>query len=195
MSAGIFQRAFQWFADGTEAGSAQLASANVAPIVNPNSLVLLRLAIDVPGSSASLVSPKIQVCDQLNGTYADLGNYGVTGYNGSTTPGGLLNNIACTNRLTGNGTWQAGGNTTTLASGAVNGMTINPNSFINFLFAIQIGSIAGATRYFRLYHSGTAITFTYVGQIAVGSAPRKLSNTLLSGGLLSPLVNSLGGSL
>ena len=119
----------------------------------------------------------------------------MSGFNGGTTPGGLLHNIACTNRLAGSGTWQAGGNTTTLANGTVNNVTINANSFINYLFAIQIGNIPGVTRHFKLAHSGTAITFTNIGQLTVAAAPRKLSNTLLSGGLLSPLVSSLGGSL
>ena len=188
MSAGIYRRAFQWFADGTEAGSVPLASANIAPAVAPNSLVLLRLAIDAPGGSASVVSPKIQVCDQSSGTYVDLGSFGVNGFSGGTTPGGLLNNIACTNRLAGNGTWQAGGNTTTVANGTVNNVTINSVYFINYLFAIQIGNIPGGMRFFKLAHSGSAITFTSIGQITVAAALPKLSNTLLSGGLLSPLV-------
>lgn len=195
MSAGLYQFAFQWFADGTEAGSVALAAANVAPTVNPNSLVLLRLAINTPSSSVSINSPKIQVSDQLNGTYSDLGNYGVSGLSGGTTPGGLLHNIACTNRLAGGGAWQAGGNTTTLATGAANNVTINATSFINYLFAIQIGNIPGVSRYFKLAHSGGSITYTNIGQITVAAAPRKLSNTLLSGGLLSPLTISLGGSL
>ena len=77
------------------------------------------------GTTVTLTSPRIQVCDQQTGTYVDLGNLGISGGDGGTTPGGLIHDIACTNRLAGNGTWQAGGKTTTLANGAVNTVTIN----------------------------------------------------------------------
>jgi hypothetical protein len=188
------QRAYQWFADGTEDGSVSLATANNAPTVMPNTLVLLRLAVDA-ATAVSLTSPRIQVCDQLSGTYVDLGNLGVNGWDGSTTPGGLLHNVACTNRLAGTGNWQAGGNTTTASNGAVNNVSIGTNSFINYLFAIQIGNIPGVTRYLRLTQSGGPISYVNVARLTVEAMLPKLANTLLSGGLLSPLVNSLGGSV
>ena len=194
MAGVIYQRACQWFADGSESESVALAGVNAAAAVQPNTLLLLRLAMDV-GTAMTLSSPRIQICDQQTGTYVDLGNLGVSGGDGGTTPGGLIHDIACTNRLADNGNWQAGGKTTTLANGAVNNVTINGGSFINYLFAIQVGDIPGATRYFRLTHGGTLISYIHVAQLSVDTPLQKLSHTLLSGGLLSPLVRSLKGSL
>jgi hypothetical protein len=168
MVAYLTQRAFQWFADGTEAGSVAVANANVAPTVQANTLVLLRLAVDA--QTGCTVILKIRVSDQLAGPYLDLGNLGVSGYGGQTTPGGLLHDIACTNRLSASGTWSNIGRTTTLDNGQRASAAFATGTGTNFVFSLQIGSIAGV-RYFRVVDvNGTTLGYTQTASIAIAAA-------------------------